>query len=236
LHDVISYILASDKVPRNKKRAEILLAAGRYRDNTSFVMSVDEWRQMAAHMGQQNMGGPAVAFLPAFPTPTVARGAVMAGMSHTSEAPTAANDHAEHESAAADSAVDGAAPHSMDRIEALHRRMLADPVIRERVANDPVLQKMLKDAGMTLDAASPEHEGHSVSPDTTASQAMHFITMLLSTPGIEQRIENDAELRQLWSDTGVQNCLQEMRRLKAEGKPLPAVCPVNAVPASSHKH
>ncbi len=78
MHDVISDILASPQVPRNRKREEILRAAERYRDATSFVMTEAEWREMAAMMGVQNMGGPVSGFLAGFPTPTVERGAVMA--------------------------------------------------------------------------------------------------------------------------------------------------------------
>jgi hypothetical protein len=86
MHDVISDILANPSVSRDQKRAEILKAAKRYRDNTSFVESPDEWREMATMMGVENMGGPVRGFLPSFPTPTVARGATMneamAGMQH----------------------------------------------------------------------------------------------------------------------------------------------------------
>ena len=78
MHDVISDILANPAVPRDRKRAEILLAARRFRDDTSYVMaSTEAWRTMALHMGLENMGGPAVGFLPALPTPTVTYGAVM---------------------------------------------------------------------------------------------------------------------------------------------------------------
>ncbi len=86
MHDVISDILASPKVPQDRKRAEILTAAARYRDSSSFAMSRQEWSEMANMMGVANMGGPAVGFLPEFPTPTVPRGAtlaeVMKGMDH----------------------------------------------------------------------------------------------------------------------------------------------------------
>ena len=78
MHDVISDILASPKVPRDRKRSEILTAAARYRDSTSFAMTRPEWTEMAQMMGVANMGGPAVGFLPEFPTPTVPRGATMA--------------------------------------------------------------------------------------------------------------------------------------------------------------
>ncbi|HEY0808553.1 MAG TPA: hypothetical protein VGD49_00270, partial [Longimicrobiales bacterium] len=173
MHDVISDILTSAKVPRERKRAEIVLAARRYRDDTSFVMSVDEWRQMTQHMGQNNMGGPAVAFLPDFPTPTVERGAVMAGMDHSA--------------------------------------MQAQP-------------------------AGREHQGHGATPDSAAARAMEFVTLLLSDPRVEARIQNNAELRRLWADPAVQRCLQEMKRLKAARQPLPASCPTQSSAPSPHKH
>ena len=77
MHDVISDVLANPEVPRERKRAEILLAAERYRDDTSFVMPVPAWLTMSREMGVENMGGPAVGFLPELPTPAVTYGAVM---------------------------------------------------------------------------------------------------------------------------------------------------------------
>jgi len=50
LHDVVSDILASPKVPRAQKRAAILAAAAAYRDDTTAVISVQEWRDMAKTM------------------------------------------------------------------------------------------------------------------------------------------------------------------------------------------
>ena len=77
MHDVISDILASPKVPRRQKREVILGVGARYRDSTSYVMSRQEWMAMADMMGVANMGGPAVGFTPEFPTPTIERGATM---------------------------------------------------------------------------------------------------------------------------------------------------------------
>jgi hypothetical protein len=77
MHDVVSDILANDKVPHDQKRAAILEAGSRYRDATSFPMSVAEWSTMGEMMGVENMGGPAVGILPGWPTPTLARGASM---------------------------------------------------------------------------------------------------------------------------------------------------------------
>ena len=57
LHDVVSDILADPAIPRHRKRQEILFAASRYRDSTSFITSVDEWRSMSLAMGIKQMGG-----------------------------------------------------------------------------------------------------------------------------------------------------------------------------------
>ncbi|WP_396221489.1 YybH family protein [Gemmatimonas sp.] len=77
MHDVVSDILTNDAVPRDRKRTEILRAARLYRDDTSYVMPVAAWLAMSGHMGIENMGGPAVGFLPSLPLPTVTSGAVM---------------------------------------------------------------------------------------------------------------------------------------------------------------
>lgn len=77
MHDVISDILANEAVPRDRKRAEILRAAQLFRNETSYVMPIAAWRTMALAMGIENMGGPAVGFLPELPTPSVTYGAVM---------------------------------------------------------------------------------------------------------------------------------------------------------------
>ena len=61
MHDVISDVLADSAVPRSRKRAEILRAVARYRDDTSSVTTVAEWRDMAEEMGVDHMGGRAVA-------------------------------------------------------------------------------------------------------------------------------------------------------------------------------
>ena len=77
MHDVVSDILSNDVVPHDQKRAAILEAGSRYRDATSFPMSVAEWSTMGEMVGIENMGGPAVGILPGWPTPTLARGASM---------------------------------------------------------------------------------------------------------------------------------------------------------------
>lgn len=49
LHDVVSDILASPIVAKRDKRAAILRAAAAYRDDTTAVISIDEWRMMRMH-------------------------------------------------------------------------------------------------------------------------------------------------------------------------------------------
>ena len=172
MHDVISDILANPSVPRDRKRAEILLAARRFRDDTSYVMTPDAWRTMAQHMGIENMGGPAVGFLPELPAPTVTYGAVMthddrtgamtgfsygsatggshAGMEHGAEAAprdtlAAAQDpHAGHAMPGADSAADRTvAPMHDERMMEMHMRMMADSVIRAQMMADTAMHRMM---------------------------------------------------------------------------------------------
>jgi hypothetical protein len=187
MHDVISDVLANPSVPRDRKRAEILLAARRFRDDTSFVMPVEAWRTMAHHMGVENMGGPAVHFLAELPTPTVTYGAVMthnertgemtgfkygqavggahAGMQHGAAGVDAARARpaAGHE-AHGEVARPGAAgrdtrvtEHQDDEMMELHMRMLEDPVIRQRILADTAMRRMMSSMIQEMPA---EHRGH----------------------------------------------------------------------------
>ena len=179
MHDVVSDILANANVPRDRKREEILLAARRFRDDTSFVMTVAEWRDMAQMMGIENMGGPAVGFLAEFPQPTVERGAVMAGMDHSrmpgmrmgaDSARPGAMDHARMHGVLQDTArgvVDHAAMgHTTDSARAghdstmmarmmdMHVRMMADTGMRRHMLADTAMRRMMIEM---LPMMSPEH-------------------------------------------------------------------------------
>ena len=176
MHDVVSDILANPNVPRGEKRARIIEAARRYRDSTTFLQSVDEWREMAQMMGIENMGGPAVGFLAGFPTPTVERGAVMAGMDHSKMhmAPADSSKMAHGDSAKAapmdsmpgmqhqhdkpspDSAKHEMAGH-MDAMMELHMRMMADSVIRARVLADTAMRRMMTEMVEQMPAEHREH-------------------------------------------------------------------------------
>lgn len=153
MHDVISDILASDKVPRHQKRAEILKAAARFRDDTSFVMTVAEWKEMSTMMGVQNMGGPVTGVLAAFPAPTIERGAP----AHSATPSPTPKDtgHAGHQRSDSvppqpmDSAAMSRGGHmkmdmpASDSMRVMHERMMADPVIRQRVMADTALRRMM---------------------------------------------------------------------------------------------
>jgi len=167
MHDVVSDILANPAVPRNQKRTRILEAARRYRDDTSYVMSEAQWKEMGQMMGVENMGGPVRGFLAGFPEPTVERGAVMAGMDHsgtqkggmagmqhaaspTGAAPMAGMDHSKMPGM---TGMDSGAGKSGDMM-AVHMKMMADPVIRERMMADPEMRRMMTSM---MDAMPPEH-------------------------------------------------------------------------------
>jgi hypothetical protein len=187
MHDVISDILASPEVPRERKREEILRAAERYRDATSFVMTEAEWREMALAMGVQNMGGPVGGFLAGFPEPSVERGAVMAhgAAGHGAHGqPAAAPDHSAHGNTAAPAATP-APDHSA------HGNTAAP-----------------------APAPAPDHSAHGVDhsahappaatkgmqpavahPDPARMRELH--ARMMSDPVIRARIDADPELRRM---------------------------------------
>ncbi|MBA2687130.1 MAG: hypothetical protein H0U64_03420 [Gemmatimonadaceae bacterium] len=198
MHDVVSDILASPKVPRNQKRAEILKAASRYRDSTSFVLTEAEWREMSHMMGIQNMGGPSVGFLAALPVGTVERGAVhnMAGIDHSKMNMTPAQnsgnvagqmkgmDHSKMNMPGMQPATDSAKSpmmHEMDHgkmagshgdsaMMAMHMLMMADPVIRERMLADPEMRKMMSEMMSQMDTTHMRMMQHTHKP--TARKAV----------------------------------------------------------------
>lgn len=60
LHDIVSDILLSGRVPAKQKRAEIYLALDRFQDASREVMPVEHWLMMGEMMGGiDKMGGPA---------------------------------------------------------------------------------------------------------------------------------------------------------------------------------
>jgi hypothetical protein len=227
MHDVVSDILTSPEVPRNRKRAEIMRAVELFRDDTSYVTTVEAWREMSVGMGVHNQGGLAVGFLPELPTPTVPRGMSMAGMDHDAmdhgaHAQPGQDPHAGHAAPArpghdphAGHAMPGMQPGQMDMqgMMQMHERMMADPVIRERIAADPELQRMMREMHATPGMQPGAHD----MTDMEMHQAMAFIVRLLSDPQVEARIHANPRLHELWADPEVQQHLEMMRRMHAPG-------------------
>ena len=153
-HDIISDILASDSVPMDRKRATIYRALDQMQDSTLDVMSRDEWLNMGDMMGGvAAMGGLATDLLPALASITAAA-PTMAGMGHDTPAPmdSAAAAHAMmpmgHDSTTM--AVPAAMPDSarqdqIQRTMALYSRMMADPVIRQRIISDSSLSRLVRE-------------------------------------------------------------------------------------------
>ena len=70
MHDIISDILTADTIPHDRKGEMIDQQLDNLQDPTRDVMSMDEWRMMAEHMGGvAAMGGPATGLLRAVPVP-----------------------------------------------------------------------------------------------------------------------------------------------------------------------
>ena len=65
MHDIISDVLASPTVPRDRKGAVISPQLAEFRSSERNVLTPEEWRGMAEHMaGLSPMGGPATGLLP----------------------------------------------------------------------------------------------------------------------------------------------------------------------------
>lgn len=302
MHDVVSDILVSEQVPRDRKRAEILKTAAEFRDSVSYAITRDEWFRMGEMMGARNMGGPAVSFMEPLPRPDVERGASMAGMEHGAlqqpqpmhmqqDTPPAQRPHApahevgkpaqrgqqpahgEHHAPGhgAQPAQGHGIPHGrghcsmmgsarahagghdgnsagpqhgtmqmhgdtgmamcmtcmggmhggmqmdstmMRQVMQMHQRIMADPVIRERIATDPVLRNMMKNlhCGMPMQGTSmqpPGSQGMSESEmHAHHAKIMQFISRLLADPGVQERIREDPELRRLSQDPEIRQMIR----------------------------
>lgn len=136
LEGTVLDILASREIPRRAKRIEIRRALEQFRSDTAQAVSYQTWMAVDETIGANNMGGRATDTSPA--TPTVALGASMAGRM----APASGQ-------AGAMAAMQHGAVQDTGSIRAVYERMMADPVIRERAATDPVLQQLMRAAGLT---------------------------------------------------------------------------------------
>ena len=145
MHDVISDVLADARVPRSRKRAEILLAARRYRDDTTAVVSEADWRSMAIAMGLVEQGGPAVGPV----EPAAKRDTASASSGHAGHG-ARVDSTTRRDSTAVPAA-------GADPMVRLLMALLEDPAIRARIAADPALRRATEQA---IRALPPEHRDH----------------------------------------------------------------------------
>jgi hypothetical protein len=119
-------------------------------------MSWDEWRGMAEMMGGVAvMGGPATGLGARMRAP-VTRAPDMADLRHRGErhhGHAAVPRHGPR-AAESDSTV---APRTSGMMMELHRRMMADPGIRQRVMADTALRRLMHEMMATM---PPEHRAH----------------------------------------------------------------------------
>ena len=171
-HDIISDILTADTIPHEKKGHVINEQLDKLQDSTRDVMSLEEWRMMADHMGGVDvMGGRATELVrlvqaPASPTPEAGQmqagmpgmAADSGGMGHNMgqmDGPMKGMDHDPMPPAGGDTtrampgmdhgqAGDGQAAMKGHReMMDLHQRMMADPVIHQRVMADSAMRRLM---------------------------------------------------------------------------------------------
>ena len=183
-HDIISDILASDSVPRDRKRATIYRALDQMQDTARDVMSRDDWLDMGTMMGGvAAMGGPAEDLLPALPAASAVP-PEMAGMGHGAGAPgdSAAAEqgmpHMDHDMSGVPAPMAGedTARHAQIRaMEALYEHLLADPVILERIASDTALRRLVGEVrgGTLLPALSRPGMPAPKRPRPARTDSMH---------------------------------------------------------------
>lgn len=157
-HDIISDILAADTVPASKKRAVIYAALDEMQDTTRNVMSPGEWRNMGEMMGGVGiMGGPATGILSDPPTLSAPHTG-MVGMGHveqdhgTAAMPCMGSPDTRGHPMMDMSGMgipgtvgDSSMTVQMRLMMAMHSRMMADPVIRQRIMADTAMVRMMRE-------------------------------------------------------------------------------------------
>jgi hypothetical protein len=176
-HDIISDILTADTIPHEQKGRMIDQQLDKLQDPTRDTMSLDEWKMMADHMGGvEVMGGRATDLVELVQAPAAAMtggGEMQAMPGMTPDSGGMAHDMGQMgqpmQGMAHDSMSPSMAAH-MAAMMALHERMMADPVIRQRIMSDSVtrglMAQMMDSAGAAgrpgaqKPSGAKKHEGH----------------------------------------------------------------------------
>jgi hypothetical protein len=108
--------------------------------------------------------------------------------------------------------------------------MMADPVIRERMAADSAMMRMMEEMESAMMHDQPANP--TASPlDTGARLPTELILRLLADPEIEARIHSDPQLHELWSDPEVLRQLELLRQSQAaDPAPRQPAQPARAAP------
>ena len=163
MHDIISDILTADTIPHEQKGRTIDEQLDQLQDPTRDVMSLEEWKMMADHMGGVDvMGGRASALVdlvqaPAASMPEGGEAYGMPGM--TPDSCGMAHDMGQMGHPMKGLAHDSMSPTMgahMAAMKALHERIMADPVIRQRMMADSVMCRLMAEMMDSTGAAQRE--------------------------------------------------------------------------------
>ena len=146
LQDYIADLMVAREIPRSAHRREIMRALEFFRNDSTAAAPFATWANSGTVIGVANMGGPGVGFAATPESPTVPRGMSLASAS--SSGTMAGMDHG---ATARGNAQDTSSA------RAILDRMLADPVIRERAATDPVLQRMMQQESSMASMGGMQH-------------------------------------------------------------------------------
>jgi hypothetical protein len=178
MHDIISDILTADTIPHDQKGEMIDQQLDKLQDSTRDIMSMDEWRMMADHMGGVDaMGGQATNLVRAIESPVAAmgdHGRMGHDMGQMDRGHAMAADTLPHGKKGAklsdeDTAQSGMAAHMAAMMD-LHQRMMADSVIRRRMMADPEMRRLMAQLmdSVGVGPQKGQHEGHQARPTVPA--------------------------------------------------------------------
>ena len=162
MHDIISDILTADTIPHEQKGQMIDKQLDKLQDPTRDVMSLEEWKAMADHMGGVDvMGGRGTDLLELVQAPatSMTRGGEMQGMpGMTPDSGGMAHDMDQTGQPMKGMPHDSMSP-SMSAMMGLHQRMMADPVIRQRMMADSMMRGLMAQMMDSTGAAHREQMG-----------------------------------------------------------------------------
>ena len=195
---------------------------------------------MAVSMGVENQGGVAAGFLTSLPEGTVPRGAPAEhqhGQTPARQTPAPANAPAGHEGHRARADTAGIASTAMSSpvhtMMQLYERLLADSVIRRRLAADPSALRMMRELA---DSLPPEHREHMMQLVRETEGARPTPASIRSQPAARRtttRPSTRSRARATQRTTTTTRPTAPARRPSAKPAPKPAAKPAD--PHAGHR-